>query len=362
MRLLEVTLAAFAAEKPAAATPEAMAGHRAQHTDLLSALWLLDALPADAVPQELQQQAAAIVKSHIAQQEVTMCPGNAAQFFLHATSLALALNTDLAKHDVIPEPGLGGVLVQLQQDIEADWEHHSITPSQLAQLPQRMMKFKLEPQKPDAYVTAVAAQLKAMSVQPSASVAAAAKRCCGPVELLYAVCWLLMENEPGQAGDTTLSGLDKFVKVRDSTASSSDDSGDSSDNASSSAAESSATISPKDAQILRDMFAAAAAAARPILSSLSGPQLVDLVHVFYMADLPEVLGSQIWKEVFGRLASPQDLAGLKPSQELALLCVMLRVQRMALAGQQEQLAGATVMIVSVSARAKWLGSWLSISN
>jgi hypothetical protein len=344
--LLAAAFDAVAAADTTAAAATAVADDGSAHADLLSALWVLHALPESAVPVSLQQQAFAVTTAHLSQQEAHLSPGVAARFFVHTAKLALTLNPSLQQHDVFPDASLGGIFAQLLQDAEADWGHETVTASELVQLPKLAMKLGFEVPEPELYTAAVYARLQQLAASPAGEVLAASRRGCGPVELLAAVCWLVMETRPGTPGDTTLDGLHALVNA-DSSSSSSDGDGDSS---------SSSTAvgeTPAEAEVaaaaasskFREMFTATSAAIRPHLASLSGPQLVELAHAFVMGGMVQ---EEAWGQVWDRLAKPQELVGLNPGQQLALLCVISRLHTLAkLEGQEglgEEIVGLMLKV------------------
>jgi hypothetical protein len=302
------------------------------HGDVTSTLWLLNQVHScSPVPQAVQHQALAAAHAYLSLQELPLPPGDAARLFYQIGALALSLNPGLAEYDTIPDPDLGGVLVQLQQDMEADWGHASMTSAELVQLPQLMSKFKLEVQRPEQYAAAVYGQLQGMDAAPQAAVTAASRKGRGPVELLYVLCWLLMEDRPGRAGDTTLQGLDEVTAAAqgtDSSSSSTDSSSSSTDSSSSSTgdvqpASADVDITPAAAQQLCELIALAKGVTLPIMSTLSGPQVLDLAHVLLMANAASSAEvALIWGMLVDRLSKPQELARLTPAQHLALLALL----------------------------------------
>jgi hypothetical protein len=290
------------------------------HGDVTSTLWLLNQVHScSPVPQAVRAQALAAAQAYLSLQELPLPPGDAARLFSQVGTLALSLTPGLAEYDAIPDPDLGGVLVQLQQDMEADWGHASMTAAELVQLPQLMSKFKLEVERPEQYAAAVYGQLQEMDAAPQAAVTAASHKGRGPMELLFMLCWLLMEGRSGRPGDSTLQGLDQVTAAAhgndssSSTSTAGDVQPDPTD----------VDITPAAAQQLCDLIALAKGVTLPILSSLSGPQVLDLAHVLLMA---KAASSQevalIWAMLVDRLSKPQELAGLTPSQHLALLALL----------------------------------------
>ena len=331
LALLGVAFEAVAAAGTAAA---AVADDGSAQADLLSALWLLHALPESAVPDSLQQQAFAVTTTHLSQQEAHLSPGDAARFFVHTAKLALATDPSLQQHDVFPDASLGGIFAQLLQDAEADWGHETVTTSELVQLPKLAMKLGFEVPEPELYTAAVYARLQQLAAGPTGEVLAVSRRGCGPVELLAAVCWLVMETRPGTPGDTTLDGLHALVNADSSSSTDGDsDSSSSSTAAGETPAEAEAAAAAASSKF-REMFTATSTAIRPHLASLSGPQLVELAHAFVMGGMVQ---EEAWGQVWDRLAKPQELAGLNPGQQLALLCVISRLHTLAKMEGQEGL-------------------------
>jgi hypothetical protein len=230
--------------------------------------------------------------------------------------------------DAVPDPEIGGILAQLLQDVESDWS--LITAADLVLLPRTMSKVKLEVDQREQYAAAVYIQLQRLGQATSAEVAAASKQGSGPVDLLYALCWLVMESRPGDAGDTTLNGLAAVVHSGDS----------------SSSEEASAAAADHGAK-LREMFELTAAVTRPILPSLSGPQVVDLAHMCVMGAM---LDQDCQCELLKRLTKPQAMQGLSPGQQLALLCVVERLQALVMQeGKQEAAELCVAQLLKVSA-------------
>jgi hypothetical protein len=271
--------------------------------DLLVCLRLSNTLTAAAAPQETQQQLLALLQQHVTQQQQLFAPAEAAQLFCAAASLALATDAILHTVEGVPGFGFGGVLVQLLQDAEAGWS--AVATAELARLPGLARAVKLPLASSAAYLAAVQQQVGAAGPD---DVVRASQQGRGPVELLSAACWLVMDYQPGEAGDTTLNGLAQHIS------SSSSDEGRRS---------SSSSADEAPLQVPLALFAAAAAALQPgVVERLSSSQAVDLVHAFVAAGLwQQLLSADAQRAVWQVLLRPDALSGLAPPQHVALLLV-----------------------------------------
>lgn len=279
-----------------------------QH-QVLACAWLLSALDPPAVtalPASAHTQVFQLIQQHVVQQGHYMLASDAACLFCAAAGLAAS--RDAA---VLP-PGLQNVLVQLLAGAQADLAR--VSAAELVRLPGLAAAVELQLDAP-LFVEAVQQRLNALRAASSSSAAAdvlaASQQGAGPVELLSAACWLLVDHlAPDQAreqGCMSLNGLQQRV----------DASG-----------------------VPRGVFEAAAAVVTPsLVERLSSSQVCDLVHAFVAAGLFHLLSSATQAALWQQLRKQHALSGLTPAQHGALLMVA-SVQHMAEAARAKQEQGA----------------------
>jgi hypothetical protein len=266
--------------------------------------------PACRNPQLLQQLLRHFVQE-LSRQDAQLHPHIAAQLFCPAVAMAVILNPAILHGTERPEVQLGGCLVQVLADVEADWQQ--VGPQELAILPRMAARVQLELAEPQACVDAVVLRLQELVRLANASQAAAAEAAAagaGPGTLLQAAVLLVMNKKPAEAGNSTWQGLDSYVVD----------------------ATSSSTAGSEQRQVVIPLaaFDAADEAATMIGSSMSAGELCDMLHCFYMAD--QVYRPSPWLvHVLEKLSSQREVAGLSANQQQALLVVMSR-----LAGQPQQ--------------------------
>jgi hypothetical protein len=258
---------------------------------------------------QLQVQLLQLLLHTVTASKLAWASCDAARAFCAAAQLALATDPGLQQVTAKPDPQLGGALLQLLGDAAADWP--GVAAPELAALPRAARGVKLPVPAAGVYAAAVQQRLQAMAAWTASELAAAGQAGGGPVPLLHAVCWLAMEDRPGEAGDTSFSGLDEALVADDagSAAQHGDSDGDG------------LLVLPAAMfTAVAGMMSASAVDALPV------GQVADLAHTltaaYRFSELQQPAQAAIWR----RLGQPAALFGLTPAQHLALLGVAAQQQ------------------------------------
>lgn len=232
-----------------------------------------------------------------------MSSATAAAMFCAAVSLALVAYPDLKLGVSMPNPELGGCLQQLLQDAELDWG--SVAAADLAAAPRQAAAIGLELCEPFDFLGAVYQQLQqlAHAVGPTPSVITdTSSYGHGPVQLLEAAVFVVMNTQRAELGNTTWQGLHQYVLRDDS---------DGSD-----------STLPEGTPVLRhEMFSMVTQAVDPTINSLSVSVTADLVHMFMLSGEGSMACTWV-NPAMARLWQPKSLAQLSPKQLQALVvCV-----------------------------------------
>jgi hypothetical protein len=297
---------------------------------LLGSMQLAQTLPPASRSTPLLQQLLQLFVAELSQQDAQLHPHIAAQLFCPAVAMTVTLNPGVALGSERPEPLLGGCLVQCLADIEAAWE--AVGPGELAALPRMAAMVQLEIAQPQEFINTVLLRLQELAKLAKVSQAAAAEAVAagaGPGLLLNAAVLLVMNRKPAEAGNSTWQGLHRYVTQADGSA----DAG----------AEQQQLLLPVAA------FDAANEAASVLSSSMSGGELCDLLHCFFMARQMQRGQRQMpWMQPASQKIG-EAAATLSHNQQQALLVMMREI-----AGIPQQQSPETLQVGCIAAAWGWL--------
>lgn len=265
------------------------------------------AVPADMRLPQLCQQLLQLFVHEVSQQE-ELHPHTAAQLFIPAVAVAVTLTPDIARGLARPDAQLGGCLTQLLADVEAGWQQ--VGSAELAAMPRMVANIHLALMQPEDFINAVLKRQQGLAqlskVLPSAVQEAAAAG-AGPVQLLHAAVFQVMNKQVAEPGNSTWEGLRDFVST-DGSSSSSGQAGAGHDGG----------AGAGQLMIPAALFQATNEAVARIAGSLTAGEMCDLLHCFWMADQGSASCSWV-QDATQKLMHVKEAAKLSPNQQQALL-------------------------------------------